>query len=145
MYLLTIHKPNITSFETRDFWRFYVADNNKSYVFIWSARCLFTVYPNFDFSSTKCKGYPSIASRADMCRQAVGARDIVIKPFFLLTVRAHLKTGGTAVFCPLTFRHRASCILDRRFTTLQRTLFIYLINKYISLSDICLTVRHWYK
>ena len=42
----------------------------------------------------------------------------------------------------LTFRHRASCIQDRRFTTLQRTLFIYLINKYISLSDICLTVHH---
>ena len=34
---------------------------------------------------------------------------------------------------------------DMRFTTLQRTLFIYLINKYISLSDICLTVHHWYK
>ena len=33
----------------------------------------------------------------------------------------------------------------RRFTTLQRTLFIYLINKNISLSDICLTVHHWYK
>ena len=31
---------------------------------------------------------------------------------------------------------------DRRFATLQRTLFIYLINKYISLSDICLTVHH---
>ena len=39
----------------------------------------------------------------------------------------------------LTFRHRASSIQDRRFTTLQRTLFISLINKYISLSDICLT------
>ena len=26
--------------------------------------------------------------------------------------------------------------------SLQRTLFIYLINKYISLSDICLTVHH---
>jgi hypothetical protein len=45
----------------------------------------------------------------------------------------------------LTFRHRASCILDSSFTTLQRTLLIYLINKYISLSDICLTVHHWYK
>ena len=45
----------------------------------------------------------------------------------------------------LIFRHRASCIQDRRFATLQRTLFIYLINKYISLSDICLTVHHWYK
>ena len=47
-------------------------------------------------------------------------------------------------FC-LTFRHRASSILDRHFATLQRTLFIYLINKYISLSDICLTVHHRYK
>ena len=46
----------------------------------------------------------------------------------------------------LTFRHRASSIYrDRRFAALQRTLFIYLINKYISLSDICLTVYHWYK
>ena len=45
----------------------------------------------------------------------------------------------------LTFRHRASSIQDRHFPTLQRTLFIYLINKYISLSDICLTVHHLYK
>ena len=43
------------------------------------------------------------------------------------------------------FRHHASCIWDTRFATLQKTLFIYLINKYISLSDICLTVHHWYK
>ena len=42
----------------------------------------------------------------------------------------------------LTYRHRASSIEDTRFATLQRTLFIYLINKYISLSDICLTVHH---
>ena len=42
----------------------------------------------------------------------------------------------------LTFRHRASSIWDRRLATLQRTLFIYLINKYILLSDICLTVHH---
>ena len=45
----------------------------------------------------------------------------------------------------LTFRHRASCILGQAFTILQRTLFIYLIDRYISLSDICLTVHHWYK
>ena len=45
----------------------------------------------------------------------------------------------------LTFRHRASSIEDRRFATLQKTLFIYLINKYISLSDTRLTVHHWYK
>ena len=45
-------------------------------------------------------------------------------------------------FTFLTFRHRASSIQDRRFATLQRTLFIYLINKYISLSDNCLPVHH---
>ena len=42
----------------------------------------------------------------------------------------------------LTFRHRATPIQDRRFATLQRMLFIYLINKYISLTDICLTGHH---
>ena len=42
----------------------------------------------------------------------------------------------------LIFRHRASSIQDGRFATLQRTFFIYLINKYISLSDIYLTVHH---
>ena len=47
--------------------------------------------------------------------------------------------------CLLTFRHRSFFMQDRCFATLQRTLFIYLINKYISLSDICLTVHHWYK
>ena len=52
--------------------------------------------------------------------------------------------GQSSIQC-LTFRHRASSIQDRHFATLQRTLFIYLINKYISLSDICLTVHHWYK
>ena len=45
----------------------------------------------------------------------------------------------------LTFRHRGPLYRDRRLATLQRTLFIYLINKYISLSDICLMVHHWYK
>jgi hypothetical protein len=45
----------------------------------------------------------------------------------------------------ITFRHRASSIWDRRFAILQRTLFIYWINKYISLADIYLTVHHWYK
>ena len=38
----------------------------------------------------------------------------------------------------LTFRHRASSVKDRRFAPLQRTLFIYLINQYISQSDIFL-------
>ena len=42
----------------------------------------------------------------------------------------------------LTFMHHASSIQDRRFATLHRKLFMYLINKYISLSDICLIVHH---
>ena len=45
----------------------------------------------------------------------------------------------------LTFRRRLPLYRDRRFATLQGTLFVYLINKYISLSDICLVVHHWYK
>ena len=52
---------------------------------------------------------------------------------------------GTNFNTILTFRRRASSIPDRRFATIQRTLFIYLINKYISLSDICLTVNQRYK
>ena len=48
----------------------------------------------------------------------------------------------TSLYVPLTFRHRASSIWDRHFATHQKTLFIYLINKYISLSDIYLTLHH---
>ena len=38
--------------------------------------------------------------------------------------------------------HNKYSIQDRRFAALQRAIFIYLINKYISISDICLTVHH---
>ena len=61
------------------------------------------------------------------------------------SVRAMQRTASQFIFIVnvyLTFRHRASSMKDRRFATLQRTLFIYLINKYISLSEICLTVHH---
>ena len=57
---------------------------------------------------------------------------------FLLPLLCFSKTSYEI----LTFRHRASSVQDRRFATLQRTLFIYLINKHISLSDICLSVYH---
>ena len=42
---------------------------------------------------------------------------------------------------------QAPCVLciGQVFRYLQRMLFIYLINKYISLSDIFWTVHHWYK
>ena len=53
--------------------------------------------------------------------------------------RILLNNLGTDDKAILTFRHRAFSILDRRFATLRRMLFIYLINKYISLADISLT------
>ena len=65
--------------------------------------------------------------------------------FFLCRIRILIDDKETLclnIINSLTFRHRASSTQGRRFATLQRTLFIYLINKYISLSDICLTVHH---
>ena len=49
-------------------------------------------------------------------------------------------------FTSLTFRHRASCILGQAFHYSPENAF-YIFNQhiYISLSDICLTVHHWYK
>ena len=55
---------------------------------------------------------------------------------------AEYEIPGGVLYGILTFRHHASSLEDRRFTTLQITLFIFLINKYISLSDIYLTVHH---
>ena len=54
-------------------------------------------------------------------------------------ITLHLEYGTSN---QLTFGHRASSVQDRRFAAHQRTFFIYLINKYISLSDNCLTVHH---
>ena len=42
----------------------------------------------------------------------------------------------------ISFRHRASCILGQAFHYSPENAFYILINKYISLSDICLTVHH---
>ena len=42
----------------------------------------------------------------------------------------------------LTFRHRPSSILGKAFRYSPENAFYNLINKYISLSDICLTVHH---
>jgi len=64
----------------------------------------------------------------------------------ILAIRNSLrKFFGSETFFLLTFRHRASCILGQAFHYSPENLFIYLINKYISLSGICLTVHHWYK
>ena len=60
----------------------------------------------------------------------------------LNTLRTGLLNCLNARSRGLTFRHVRPVYMDRCFATLQRTLFIYLINKYISLSDICLTVHH---
>ena len=64
---------------------------------------------------------------------------------YLNTLRTGLLKCLNARSRGLTFRHCRHVYRDRRFTTLQRTLFIYLIKQCISLSDICLTVHHWYK
>jgi hypothetical protein len=68
------------------------------------------------------------------------------RSYAIMTCHGHGASFVTVVTLPyihravcfvcLTFRHRASSIKDRRFVTLQRMLFIYLINKYISFSDI---------
>ena len=101
---------------------------------------------------------PISAEYADICIDKLRAAAVLS---FFATARCHIlcifgyklirnerykrKSIWTDYTISLTFRHRASSKQDRHFATLQRTLFIYLINKYISLSDICLTVHHWYK
>ena len=83
-----------------------------------------------------CHQNPAYASLLPIC--FICAARLILLDFIIGT-----KLGEE--YRLLTFRHRASPIYDRRFATLQTTPFIYLINKYISLSDICLTVHHWYK
>jgi len=51
----------------------------------------------------------------------------VLAPRKLIGIKALAITGY------LTFRHHASCIWDRCSATLQRKLFVYLINKLIPL------------
>ena len=70
----------------------------------------------------------------------LGTKEIYCMPCVLISPKCPL--FHNVIFISLTFRNRASPVQDRHFATLQRTLFIYLINKYISLSDIYLTVRH---
>ena len=57
-------------------------------------------------------------------------------------LKAYVYSPHTGVNFHYTLGTALLLYRDRRFATLQRTLFIYLINKYISLSDICLTVHH---
>ena len=72
---------------------------------------------------------------------------LVLNPYIIVRKSHRVKSGKEVsinknlTLC-LNVRHRASSIQDRHFATLHRTLFIYLINKYISLPDICLTVHH---
>ena len=77
----------------------------------------------------------------ELCSDCTGLFEMTVGGLKQLVIHDTLERGEY-VFFYLTFRHRASYIQDRHFATLQRTLFIYLINKYISLSDICLTVHH---
>ena len=64
---------------------------------------------------------------------------------YVYYIPLHVSSNIMLIIRRLNCINRTSSIYDRRFATLQRTLFIYLINKYISLSDICLTVHHLYK
>ena len=81
-------------------------------------------------------------------RRLLGIDDVGLQAVYSLhfgaTYHHHPKAGTWKQYVPpkrwLTFRHRASSIKDRRFATPQRTLFIYLINKYIHY--IFLTVHH---
>ena len=76
-------------------------------------------------------------------RPCVAVADRLIKGVFLLcTSSTESQSCGNKWRPSLTFRHRASCTLGQAFRYSPEKAFIYLINKYISLSDICLTVHH---
>ena len=51
-------------------------------------------------------------------------------------------TQQILTYTTLTFRHRASSILGQAFHYSPENAFYIFNNKYISLSDICLTVHH---
>ena len=65
--------------------------------------------------------------------------DGVIGIFFDVIIPAPLGPGYSSVF-----NLQAPCVLyiGQTFRYSPENVFIYLINKYISLSDICLTVHH---
>ena len=71
---------------------------------------------------------------------AVHVAIVVVVVFVVIAKERSISTIAYTL-CHLTFRHRASAVGDRSFATLQSMLFIYLINKYISLSGICLTLH----
>ena len=87
-------------------------------------------------------GAPVFHRRFSICNCGPRFRKVPVVPTFLSALNMILKSSQFFFFSFLTFRHRPSSIQDRRFATVQRTLFIYLINKCISLSDIYLTVHH---
>ena len=67
------------------------------------------------------------------------------RPYFLSAV--WYTTTKLVFLVALNFRHRASCILGQAFHYCPENAF-YIFNQQIhiiSLSDICLTVHHWYK
>ena len=117
--------------------------------------CFYCIYLRKDFVLTSFRMVSTGRSMQHTCfglylghPQACQYKDITKSSFVWFLFLLNLPLQGSThvrVTTGLTFRHRASSIQDRRFAALQRTLFIYLINKYISLSDICLTVHHSYK
>jgi len=86
---------------------FYIFNQQIYFIiYFFETCCTISIYP-----STKCRVFHNVTFFWFVTRFC---KEIYIQP-------------------PLTFRHHASSKQDRRSATLQRTLFIYLINKYISL------------
>ena len=66
-----------------------------------------------------------------------------IYKFLFSEIQITFQVDSDLMHCDIiTFKHRASCILGQAFHYSSENAFYYLINKYISLSDICLTVHH---
>ena len=87
-----------------------------------------------------------LPTRDDNCAGTLRMQSRILEAAHLMQERVHyvlfVCLFNDAVLPTLTFRHRASCILGQAFHYSPENVFIYLINKYISLSDICLTVHH---
>jgi len=60
----------------------------------------------------------------------------------MLSVHVDIHSALRSIYTDSEVLNCDYCELNISVATLQRTLFIYLINTYISLSDICLTVHH---
>ena len=80
-------------------------------------------------------------------RYAVFSSLVLLPPPYALYISSSAPCSWTFPPCiiPLTFRHRASWILGQALHYSPENAFYIFNQQYISLSDICLTVHHWYK